>query len=647
MSERYSKLFALPENLYATGSPVVIAAGALLKDNQTGKVLAQLKLRNISKKTIKAATVFVEPLDTVGKPLGAPVTYQYLDLHADRDADFGQKAPIALPDSATRSFAVSVVQVIFADNSIWNDDSPAWKPLNRPKLLDVLGDSELAKQFRIEYGGGCENLLLEQKDLWHCACGAVNHQEEANCHKCGKSLSELRTIDMDNLRKAKEERTAKEKAEAEVARKKAEIAAAKAKKIGMISVVAVAILVIIVVAANTISGVVKKNNAYDNALALLENGQYEEAIRAFSMLGSYKDSGEKVQTAQNEQKYANAMALLDAGKYDEAVETFTELGNYKDSSECILRTNYEHAVALLENEDYSGAYALFEDLGNYKDAKSYFDRFQQVNLLISETSTNYAKEYEYQNGRLVEERIKAYGSTYFYDALLSKGNSAKAEYDSQGNMLTLYSFENGKEKSKYIYEYDIQGNMVAKHNYLYGVKQGTYTYEYDVNGWMIKHTYDGFSASSSHTWGSYEYDTNGNKIREQWYYVGEEDAYYSCQYEYDDNNQLTFLCAEYSDGSKYSCLYENKYDEQNRMIKQVITDSIWGVKTVVYKYDTEGNCSYVGKSQGDSLIHEYCYQYDADGNMIEETYKYYGIGEVEDSVTEYVYEYAVIYQPLG
>jgi len=37
MNERYTRVFSLPENLYATGSPVVIAAGALLKDNQTGK----------------------------------------------------------------------------------------------------------------------------------------------------------------------------------------------------------------------------------------------------------------------------------------------------------------------------------------------------------------------------------------------------------------------------------------------------------------------------------------------------------------------------------------------------------------------------------------------------------------------------------
>lgn len=287
MSERYSKLFTLPENLYATGSPVVIAAGALLKDNQTGKVLAQLKLRNIGKKTIKAATVCVEPLDTVGKPLGAPVTYQYLDLHADRDADFGQKAPIALPDSATRSFAVSVVQVIFADNSIWNDDSPAWKPLTRPHPLDALGDSELTKQFRIEYGGGCENLLLEQKDLWYCVCGGVNRQEEGNCHKCGKALVELQAIDLASLRKAKEERVAKERAEAEVARKEAEIARKKTAKIG---VIAAAILAVVAIVAVLVTQVIIPSSKYNKAISYMDDGNYDKAITAFEALGDYKDS---------------------------------------------------------------------------------------------------------------------------------------------------------------------------------------------------------------------------------------------------------------------------------------------------------------------------------------------------------------------
>ena len=70
------------------GAPVLIAAGALLKDNEIGKVLAQLKIQNISGKPIKAATVKLAPADTTGKPLGDEIQHQYLDLNAGRDADF-------------------------------------------------------------------------------------------------------------------------------------------------------------------------------------------------------------------------------------------------------------------------------------------------------------------------------------------------------------------------------------------------------------------------------------------------------------------------------------------------------------------------------------------------------------------------------
>lgn len=36
MSERYTKLFSLPPDLYAQGSPLIVSAGNLLKDNVTG-----------------------------------------------------------------------------------------------------------------------------------------------------------------------------------------------------------------------------------------------------------------------------------------------------------------------------------------------------------------------------------------------------------------------------------------------------------------------------------------------------------------------------------------------------------------------------------------------------------------------------------
>lgn len=241
MADRYTKLFSLPADLYAAGSPVIIAAGNLLKDSQTGETLAQLKIQSIAKKTIKAATVCIVPLDTVGKPLGETITHQYLDLCVNRDSGFGQKVPIKLPDSSTRAFSVSVTEVIFTDNSIWNDASSAWKPLRRPISLDAIGNSDLAEQFRMKYGWGCKNLLLEQQDLWYCVCGALNRREETCCHKCHRILSDLKAIGLDDLLERKEKRLAQTQLEAEQASSKYE----KSREVAAIIFVIVMALIII------------------------------------------------------------------------------------------------------------------------------------------------------------------------------------------------------------------------------------------------------------------------------------------------------------------------------------------------------------------------------------------------------------------
>ena len=111
MSERYSKVFSLPENLYAEGAPVVIAAGALLKDNQTGRMVAQLKLRNISDCVVNAVKVKINAFDPAGTVLKGVESFSYLDLSVGKDGEFGQKKPIPLPDLTTRSFSVEILSV--------------------------------------------------------------------------------------------------------------------------------------------------------------------------------------------------------------------------------------------------------------------------------------------------------------------------------------------------------------------------------------------------------------------------------------------------------------------------------------------------------------------------------------------------------
>ena len=55
--ERFQRLYELPKNLYVNDTPIMISAGALTKDKNTGKIFIQLKIKNISEKVIKAVFV--------------------------------------------------------------------------------------------------------------------------------------------------------------------------------------------------------------------------------------------------------------------------------------------------------------------------------------------------------------------------------------------------------------------------------------------------------------------------------------------------------------------------------------------------------------------------------------------------------------
>lgn len=444
MSERYSKLFALPENLHAAGSPVVIAAGALLKDNQTGKVIAQLKMRNISQKPIKAAKVSIHPLDTIGNPLGEKIEYQYLDLSAARDEDFGQKAPVALSDVSTRSFTASVEEVVFTDNSIWTSTGEPWEVLDTPGSLRSIGDAELIKQFRLKYGNNCKNLPLLHKDLWYCACGELNRQGEAECHRCQKSLALLEQIDMDALRKERDTRVAAEKEQAE---KEAAEAKAHAKKMGKIAAIVVPILVVLIVAAVIISNSVKKSNAYEFALSLVESGQYEDAIEHFAALGDYKDCAEQIQLAeaamlesQQANAYADAIALLEAGKHSEAYAALEALGDYKDSKELLSSFVYR----LIESD---GVQYKYDAYGN----------------LVEENYGSWSYYYQYEENRLVWEGTSGsdWGTTtytYYADGTL-KSTIDGVSRNSSGAVTTqtVYYNENGYPETV-VYERDDNPN---------------------------------------------------------------------------------------------------------------------------------------------------------------------------------------------
>lgn len=104
---------------------------------------------------------------------------------------------------------------------------------------------------------------------------------------------------------------------------------------------------------------------YDRAKQLMNSGNYEEALAAFSKLGSYEDSD----TYIFECHYLMAKQLFDNGQYDEAKQEFTGLGNYKDSIDLIKQCDYHNAQSLFDDGKYDEAKKAFQALGDLEDSK--------------------------------------------------------------------------------------------------------------------------------------------------------------------------------------------------------------------------------------------------------------------------------------
>ena len=326
MAERYNRLFSLPQDLYTPGAPLLIAAGALLKDSQTGSVLAQLKLRSLSDISISAVQLQVIGYD-MAKAEVCREEHQYLDLNVRRDEMFGAKEAIPLPVRSVRSFSVQVLAVFFSDGSRYTGTDAVWIPLPGQEDLNVrLYDAELIRQYRLETSEKSRYVPMVWKDLWLCACGEPNHGGEP-CFRCGLTL--------EPLQRAEEERKKN----------------SRSYRLRRLALILVPLLLVAAIALGVWTWSHRRVEAYNAAAALYESGDYAGAAAAFEKLGKYQDSAERAAKARADSaelsSYTRAGKLLDNGRYDDAAELYASLGDYRDSVERISECSYRKALELL------------------------------------------------------------------------------------------------------------------------------------------------------------------------------------------------------------------------------------------------------------------------------------------------------------
>lgn len=205
-----------------------------------------------------------------------------------------------------------------------------------------------------------------------CYFRSINDYKDSadRIEKCQNRIAEIQAEKAEEKRHREQQRIAAEKK------------AKRVKKISLITgIAAVVIISVPLLTKNVIIPTIK----YNEAVALMESGLYDEATETFYNLGDYKDSSEKIDEIieiKNDIAYNKAVVLMESGSYDEAIKAFKDLGEYKDASGKIIMIKndiaYNKAIALMENSSYDEAIEAFKNLGDYKDAPK---KLAEVSLL--------------------------------------------------------------------------------------------------------------------------------------------------------------------------------------------------------------------------------------------------------------------------
>ena len=414
MQERYKKLYHLKRRLYASDAPVIIESGALLLEQNSNAILCQLCFRNIQERPIKALRAVVQLLDERGRPLGKPVDHRFLDLDLKREEEYGRDTAIVLPSERAAAFTVRLSQVSFADGEVWTDEDSPWEELPRQlSLVEYCGGEEAAARFRKRHGENCSFAPLESEELWFCPCGAVNPIGESRCHRCRLRRSAVlgRAAMAKPGREGEETRFSPKKR----GEKKPLDGKKRALLIGAAGLALLALLAILILprlksapaaeearptpadspekAADT-EPRDEQEEAYVQALALLDAGELDAAEEAFLALGDYRDSEDYLarvipyRRALLLQEMADYAPLEDAARlYEAAAEAFEALGSYEDCAERALlcrqqqeeeylnlaEAQYDEAVALLNNRCYTQARSAFLAIGEFRDSRELAD----------------------------------------------------------------------------------------------------------------------------------------------------------------------------------------------------------------------------------------------------------------------------------
>ena len=203
---------------------------------------------------------------------------------------------------------------------------------------------------------------------------------------------------------------------------------------------------------------------YNKGLNLLNENNFDEAIREFRKIPNFKDSDKQI----DECNYLKALSFKnndDINSYDEAIKIFEKIINYKDSKSQISDCNYLKAKKLFSKNNYDEAINILNEID--KNEESYNKALELKNSICYKTAKGFAErqkwfaaisyldkiEGDYKDSN---ELLKQYQNAY------TKNQNERAEHNRKLKIYNKYKDLKTRKNSNGDYIYDRTGDLKYK-----------------------------------------------------------------------------------------------------------------------------------------------------------------------------------------
>lgn len=294
---------------------------------------------------------------------------------------------------------------------------------------------------------------------------------------------------------------------------------------------------------------------------LYDAGRYDEAAAVFTGMDGFSNTAEKAQISA----YAAAARELENGNYEDAVKRFTALGKYSDSETQVKNANYRWAESFFASGDYETAKTMFAALGNYLDSE---DRLKATKYAIAQKHYD-AGEYETAvsgfheisgysdaNERELASRYALYGTYYnagmYDDAIAGFESIAASNYSDSATQAkkSHYAKAQALDASDRTAAYD---EYVLAADYS-DAPQQVKTHAYEIA--LSLHESNNYTEAIK--W--YEIAADYSDAKEQLYKIG---SFYFSTQDYQLSIYSFKTLAGYKDSSNYMQRIGNYYEMQS------------------------------------------------------------------------------------